>query len=151
MPNCRSALSSEPSTVDTVRVVRRSCGGPESATQTCEWSKAERDAVESVPIDQFLGPTPQVGSATCGSSSPNVLYVSASIPDGSALPDAWFDRPNVGRWAATARLAETPNGEMVCYSTSSDPWRHVQVRVWADGTASAEIDRIHEPCSPNAL
>lgn len=84
-------------------------------------------------------------------SNPHLLSVTASVPDGRALPDGWQDRATVGSWTGKARLPETPNGQMVCYASSSAEWSEVQVRLWANGTVSVEILKDHDPCDPAAL
>jgi hypothetical protein len=128
-----------------------SCGGPAALTQECDWSQAERAAVESVPLGDFVGVPVGAGKATCDTSNPQLLSVTASMPDGQELPDGWQDRVTVDSWTGKARVAETPNGQMVCYASSSAEWREVQVRLWANGTVSAEILKDHEPCDPAAL
>jgi hypothetical protein len=127
------------------------CGGPSSLAQSCEWSDTERATVESVPLSDFLGVPVDAGKATCDTSNPGLLSVTASIPDGQDLPDGWEARATVGSWSGKARVAETPNGPMVCYASSSGEWDEVQVRLWASGIVSAEMVKDHDPCDPAAL
>lgn len=123
------------------------CDGWSALTEECDWSADEEMAVESVPLQDFLGVGVGPLSATCDISTPKTLYVEAHLPEGAALPADWQTRDSIGDWSVSQTGESDINGAWLCYTSSVSAWRDVAVVLWANGQISAHIRKDEEPCS----
>ena len=122
------------------------CDVPAVLTKDCRWTDAEKAAVESAPLADFLGAPTGPLVANCDMSMPDDLWATAKLPDGAAMPLGWESRQVVGEWALAERLDPADGGTVLCYTSSSERWSQVQVAVFSDGLAEASMRRGKAPC-----
>lgn len=113
---------------------------------SCDWSPEEIAQVEGVPLRDFVGSPAGEWSASCDSSTPEVLYIVDHLPKGTSLPDGWFERDRVDSWTAQWRAETPPKGPLVCYRSTDARYPDVQVRLWANGSVEASILAGTPPC-----
>lgn len=108
------------------------------------WSEQDRLAVESVPLNEFLGTDQSPSASVCSDSLPETLYRFVQLPVHETLPADWYTRVDVGAWSVSARFSDSlSNGPVLCYTSSSSP--RVEVLVTAR-SAQASMHHDRSPC-----
>ena len=125
------------------------CSTRGGSSASCSgWSAGDRSAVESVPVELFLGSEPASDSygAICDPSISHVLYMEVPLPEAASLPLGWYERDTIGQWTASRRTDDDDFGRRVCYLSATTPTVQVYVRESAR-SVEVSIDRDQKPCS----
>jgi hypothetical protein len=112
---------------------------------TCDWSDSTRSRLAEVPLEEFLGPAAMRGTPICSESVPDRLFVTAQLGEGVPMPGAWKDRQLVAGWELASTISGF-SGPVLCYDSTDQRWRDVEVRLWSDGLVEASIVRGRVPC-----